>query len=233
MRRTLPLLAVPFSLLPLIAQGTQDPVAQDRESVLTRDVLGQVRAGGEAQLHALMQGCWRLMDVALVGKQLPTGQAKGFLVIEESFLALEVQASWATEKVPLPDAYQTVFSEYALDRNGLMSCTSLIGSYLNETGQELIFEPGGTARQFNVEMPTRNMLVLNSLEGPSMTFARNLPSAALRRSILGEPLAGEAPNLDILGQPEPLEDDEVEATITVETDIFGRPIQKPVGSSDD
>ena len=24
-----------------------------------------------------------------------------------------------------------------------------------------------------------------------------------------------------------------EATITVETDIFGRPIQKPVGSSDD
>jgi hypothetical protein len=227
MRRTLTLLAAPLSLLPLLAQDPAQAPESDDQAVLTRDALGQLRGGGEAELHALLQGCWRLMDVQLIGKQLPAGQANGFMLIEESFLALEIQASWATKREPLPDAYQTVFTEYELDRNGLMTCSSLIGSYLNETGQELIFEPGGTSRQFNLEMPTRNMLVLSSLEGPRMTFARNLPNNPIRRSILGETLEGEAPDLDILGQPEPEQPEGETPEISVGTDIFGRPIRKP------
>ena len=77
-------------------------------------------------------------------------------------------------------------------------------------------------------MPTANMLVMESALGPKLTFARNLPSNSVRWSIFGTVEEGPEPERDPLGQPKPVEiksEAEAEAD-SVETDIFGRPIEK-------
>lgn len=228
MKLLLALASIPASLtLAFLPQAGQDP--KEDEPILTRDALGQVKRGSQGSLAQQVKGCWRLMDVAIPGRALPSGKARGFLIVEEHFLSLEIQASWGSDRTPIPDAYQTVVSEYEVDRAGLLTCTSLMGSYLDDTGQELVWEPPGQAREFLLEMPSRNMLVLRSLEGPAMTFARNLPSSPAHRSLTGEELPGPPPELDILGQPEALPPAEEK----VETDIFGRPIETAPKESGD
>lgn len=227
MKLPLALLSMPLgALVPLLLQDPAPATAETQDGpVLTRNILGQPQAGASEALRTKVRGCWRLMDVAVPGLAIPAGKASGFLLLDEHFLSLEIQASWGTERDPSPNAYQTVIGEYFLDQGGLLTCRSLMGSYLDEMGVELVWEPAGQERMFNLEMPTENMLVLRSLEGPAMTFARNLPSQPERRSITGERLDGPEPELDILGQPEetPAEPGE--------TDIFGRPKEKDAGTS--
>jgi hypothetical protein len=231
MKATLPLLALPLSLLPLFGALQDEPAPQEtgqEVEVETRDIFGRVRTGAMSDLQLRIQGCWRLMDVSLPDAPTNGGSANGFLLVSANFLSMEIQASWATPRDPVPDAFQTGHSEYTLDRDGVMTLTSLIGSYLDTSGEELIWESGGTEREISVHMPTANMLVMESALGPKLTFARNLPSNSVRWSIFGTVQEGPEPERDPLGQPKPVEiksEAEAEAD-SVETDIFGRPIEK-------
>jgi len=230
MKATLPLLALPLSLLPLLGapqDGPEPQRATPREGIETRDLFGRLRRGAMSDLQTRIQGCWRLMNVNIPDQANDEGSASGFLLIDAHFMSMEIQASWATPRDPVPDAFQTGHSEYSLDRDGVMTMTSLIGSYLDHSGEELIWEPSGTEREILIEMPTANILILNSPRGPKLTFVRNLPSDNLRWSIFGTKEEGPEPERDPLGQPLPPENGEEPEAAPVETDIFGRPIQPP------
>lgn len=230
MKLTLPLFALPLSLLPLLGalqDETKPQQSSPGETVQTRDIFGRVRSGAMNDLQIRVRGCWRLMDVTIPEKANDGGSATGFMLIDAHFMSMEIQASWATPRDPIPDAFQTGHSEYKLGRDGVMTMTSLIGSYLDSTGEELVWEPGGTEREIQVEMPTQNMLILTSPLGPKMTFVRNLPSDKVRWSIFGTPEEGPEPERNPLGQPLPKENRDGPRAAPVETDIFGRPVKQP------
>ncbi|HIG87065.1 MAG TPA: hypothetical protein EYQ25_08480 [Planctomycetes bacterium] len=229
MKATLTLLALPLSLLPLYGALQDEPKPQQPDpnaEVETRDLFGRVRTGAMSDLQLRIQGCWRLMNVSMPDTPQDGGSANGFLLISANFMSMEIQASWATPRVPVPDAFQTGHSEYSLGRDGVMTLTSLIGSYLDSSGEELIWEPGGMEREIMVNMPTINMLILESSLGPKLTFARNLPSNSVRWSIFGTEEEGPELERDPLGQPTPIETENEPEAEDVKTDIFGRPIKR-------
>jgi len=207
----LPLVFLPLALT-FLSFGPQDDQGQKAPPKdgpqLERDIFGRLQPKTKGQDSAL-EGVWQLLDVNIDGYPKPGLQALGFMLIQDGHIAFQLEAYWEEDdygEAP-QDGYQAFVAEFVRTGNTL-SCTTLMGAYLDEEEDEVAFEDPGGKREFEITM-NGPFLDLSWGEGDELTFGRRLSPTQKRRSLYGKEIDG-APESDpdIFGQDEKKRDDD-------------------------
>ncbi len=188
-------LAVPASSALLAPQDSAPPQGgQDEGGLAGRDVFGRIRKLKAGERHPMMGG-WQLLDVEAEGYPREGLNASGMLLVTEGFLSFEMHAYWdehqmAQEEV---EGFQTFTAEYLLEAGERLICRTLIGAYMDEEDDELVWEVSGYPREFTVDVEGQ-LLKLTWGNGNVMTFGRRIPNQQARNDIFGKPQP--APKVD-------------------------------------
>jgi len=175
---------------------------------LERDIFGRLRPRAEGEDSAL-DGVWQLLDVEVDGYPKEGMQAAGYMVIKDGHIAFQMEAFWEEDsygEAPM-DGYQAFVAEF--ERTGTtLACTTLLGAYLDEEEDEVLFETAGGKREFEITL-NGTFLDLAWGETDVLTFGRRLSPTQRRLSIFGREKAGSGDaDPDIFGRDRKIGDEE-------------------------
>ena len=205
------------------------PEGFDPRGRTTFDIFGRRSKVRGNTFEDRIKGGWRLNAMTLGGLTSTGRQAQGFLHIGDSFLSMEIHALWQDNggrggAIPSTDVHLTFTSEYRFDPTGKLICSTVIGSYVDETTGELTWERTGFKREYRVR-EVQNELELTFKNGSSgvsrLVFTPYLPRQGGERDVFGRPVGVNFGGTDIYGRKT--------ANERLERDIFGRPIQPEPG----
>jgi hypothetical protein len=134
-----------------------------------------------------MQGSWRLTAFESPFLEKEYRQEVGFMVISGNYFSFEMHLGWTVPNGSKLDHrdFLSGTHRFELDERSRMTTSSVIGSSLDKRGN-LIFEPPGTHREYDVDV-VGSRLVLKSADGRKFTFERMVDSHA-RVDIFGRPI---------------------------------------------
>lgn len=191
----------------IMNSGTE--AAQDPQSGSEVDLYGQPLRQATKDLAVRMRGCWQITE--LDNREWPAAgrDLLGFLVVTDGFLAFEIQAYWEARSEEIPDAYQTFFSRYTVDKSGTVRSESLIGSFLDREQGNLEWENPGFPREFTLAMPSNSVLELEWANGGRMIFNRLEGSGKSTASFFGQPSSSEfGVERDVFGRKRNVSDED-------------------------
>ncbi len=170
-------------------------------------------------------GGWRLTEMRLEGVDSRGRIAQGFLHIGPAFLSMELHAAWDASQVlgaiPDSDVHAAFTAEYVIDGAGVLDCSTVIGSFVDEASGLLQWERPAFKRRYLIRENGRQLMLQFGEKGKfsnQLVFEPYLPTARGTRDIFGRPTAGvESGETDIFGRRRP--------DAGGERDIYGR--EKP------
>lgn len=181
--------------------GREEPPAKgEKKDDLERDLFGRVVT---RQKREAFEGAWQLLNLRAEGYPPEGLQPTGYLLISQGFLAFEMHVSYDSHSdvEEYEDGFQTFMAEYSLVGGSHLQCRTLIGSYLEEGEEELVWEPAGYGRTFEVDLAA-GFLTLTWDDGDSMTFGRRKHGMSGRENIFGrvENVPSVTRGVDIFGR---------------------------------
>lgn len=192
------------------------------------DIFGRPTRARRARLSDRLLGCWQMNELTLAGSDENGRTAQGFLTVADDFLTLEIHAAWEAGPdgdFAESDIHTTFTAEYVFGEGGLLECSTVIGSYLDEDDGTLQWERPGYRRVYRVEQRS-NELILSWGDEDGVTsrmkFIPRFPTVQGRRDVFGriEAAAGINNQLDLFGRPKKLGGDR---------DVFGK--ETPTGTA--
>lgn len=186
---TLTLLSISFAAAPLVQEAEQD--AGRRGLALRRPTPTEALAES-------MRGGWQLVQLESNEFESAGRTMRGFLLIGEGFLSVEIHLTWTVGGAFQEDKFQSGIHEYQLDQTGILTTTTLIGAGYDAEG-ELAWEAPGTRRRYRVAL-NGNFLNLVRADGSRLTFTRRNPVRSSGRDMFGRK-TGKQEEVDMFGRP--------------------------------
>jgi hypothetical protein len=194
-----PSLALALLLVPLAVAYQDDdvpapiglePLAQEDEEE-DLPTLGLTVLTPAQKLFEDLLGCWQLSTIESPHIGAAGRVMRGYLLVGDGFLSVEIHMAWDQAGRQLEDAFQSGIHEFTLDDFGTLRTSTLIGASLDDYF-ELEWERPGVAREYQVKLAGA-FLELRRSDGAVYVFSRR-PSRAGRadRDIFGNPLPGKA-----------------------------------------
>jgi len=121
-------------------------------------------------------GTWRLIRFESLTMKREKRQENGYLLINDEFLSFECHIGWLKDS-GARDA-STFFSgthSYKLRSDGVLELTQLIGSTVDPTSSNPVFEPPGRKREYKLSFNTATLTLTREKDPQSFTFER-MPS---------------------------------------------------------
>ena len=168
--------------LALAAPPRQAAAAQGQHTVAG---ISQDKA---AEMVEAMQGAWSLFD--LRSPELPEAgrNMQGFLLVSDSYLALEIHLTWTSKQEGLvSEVFQSGIHRFTVD--GLqVTLSSLIGAYNSEDdAMSLDYDPMHTERVYYIDI-AEDLLTLSRGDGTRWVFSRLRDQQRQKTDFFGRPL---------------------------------------------
>lgn len=170
---TLLLSLIPWSV-PQDAKRQDAPLAPERQRV------------DRTKLREDLQGVWKLVELRTSNIRNEARQDVGMCVIQGNYLSMEVHIGWVgNDSRPDARSFQSGTHKFALNDEGQMELSTLIGAFINRAGEPQ-FEPPGTARKYDITVAA-NRLTMSRADDQVLTFDR-VVDATDGKDFYGRPL---------------------------------------------
>ena len=150
--------------------------------------MGGISAEQTAELAASIQGAWSLFD--LRGPDIPEAgrNMQGFLLVADTYLALEVHLDWVSKQEGLLDElFQSGIHHFTLDGLRII-LSSMIGAYTSDDEVfALDYDQMHTERIYYIELDG-DLLTLSRQDGTRMIFSRLRARQRTGTDFFGRPL---------------------------------------------